>query len=249
MGLVVYCAVSFGQQSNLHNAIKAQNDDLYPSKPIVSRYHNDWTQRHYAKRIEMFKKSPLKFGEIVFVGNSITEQGHDWSERFDQLHIRNRGIAGDVSDGVLKRLDELIFYKPEAIFLLIGVNDLFNIHHENDSGRNLRYDLIVPSVNFIADNILEIAKQIDRKTPETKIFVRTVLPTRRNYLKQDILLLNDVIKENEKLGFYTVTDLYTLFVDENGDLKKELTTDGVHLNEAGYVKWVNYEKELVKGLK
>lgn len=226
----------------------AQNErpELYPTDSIVSRYHNDWTQGHYRERIAVFMEQPLDSAEIVFVGNSITEQGKDWSEKFGTEHVRNRGIAGDVTDGVLKRLAEITHYKPKAVFILIGVNDLFSLHHDADNRHDLKYDLIVPSVEYVADNIMQIVREIRRESAYTIVHVCTVLPTTRAYLKEDIEKLNKLISKNEAKGSYTVIDLYSEFVDKDGYMKKEYTTDGVHLNEAGYQHWVEYEKPFIE---
>ena len=199
----------------------------------MSPYHNDWTRNYYPKRIQEFKKEPLEFGEIVFIGNSITEGGKDWSAKCGINHIRNRGIAGDVTDGVLQRLDEIIYFKPKAVFILIGINDLFSLRH-NEDNRALKYDKVVPSPEYIAKNILKIAKTIQRKSPDTKIYVRTLLPSRREYIKQDILAVNEMIRKNEAKGYYQVVDLYAQFVDAQGELPSELTKDGLHLNDKGY---------------
>jgi lysophospholipase L1-like esterase len=241
---IVFSINALGQSNQLTIKEKVK---LYPTKEIVSSYHNDWTQGHYKKRIKEFENDPLEFGDIVFIGNSITEKGKNWSEKFNVAHIRNRGIAGDVTDGVLKRLNEIVYFKPKAVFILIGINDLFNIHHE-EAGGNLKYYKIVPSTDYVGKNILKIAKLIHRKSPETKIYVQTVLPTRREYLKEDILFVNKIIKNNEAKGYYNVIDLYSQFVDSNGDLIKELTVDGVHLSDKGYQKWVEIEKTLIEGL-
>lgn len=178
--LIALSINTFGQLSQ-HETTKVGK--LYPTKSVVSRYHNNWTQKHYPKRIQEFIKNPLESGEIVFIGNSITEGGQDWSKRFGLDHIRNRGIAGDVTDGVLKRLDEIVYFNPKAVFLLIGINDLFSFHHNEDNS-NLKYDKVVPSPEYVGKNILKIAKIIHHKSPETKIYVRTLLPTRREYLKK-----------------------------------------------------------------
>ena len=235
---------SFGQSSQLSTKELAK---LFPAKKIVSRYHNNWTQTYFPKRIQEFKKEPLEFGEIVFIGNSITEGGLDWSGKFGIEHIRNRGIAGDVTDGVMKRLNEIIFFKPKAVFILIGINDLFSLHHKEDNPA-LQYDKVVPSPEYIGKNILKIAKIIHRKSPVTKIYVRTLLPTQREYLKEDILLVNKIIRKNEAKGYYKVIDLYAQFADIKGELIQQLTNDGVHLNEKGYEKWVNFEKPIIEGL-
>ena len=242
--LIILIISSFGQSVQLTSKHK---DKLYPDKKIVSRYHNDWTQGHYPKRIMEFKNDPLEFGDIVFIGNSITEKGGNWSERFETMHVRNRGISGDVTDGVLKRLDEIVYFKPKAVFILIGINDLFSLHNEED-GRNLKYDKVVPSTKYIGKRILKITKVIHRKSPETRVFVQTVLPTRTDYLKEDILLVNDMIKKNEIKGYYKVIDIYDRFVDADGLLTKELTVDGIHLSDKGYEKWVSVETPVVEDL-
>ena len=82
----------------------------------------------------------------------------------------------------------------------------------------------------------------------TKIYVRTLLPTQREYLKEDILLVNKIIRKNEAKGYYKVIDLYAQFADIKGELIQQLTNDGVHLNEKGYEKWVNFEKPIIEGL-
>jgi lysophospholipase L1-like esterase len=247
IGIILFLIISFNTFGQSAKGEEKKLAALYPTQKIVSRYHNDWTQKYYPKRIQEFKKEPLEFGEIVFIGNSITEGGKDWSVRFGIKHIRNRGIAGDGTDGVLQRLDEIIYFKPKAVFILIGINDLFNLHH-NEDNRSLKYDKIVPSTEYIAKNILKIAKKIHRKSPATKIYVRTLLPSRREFLKENILSVNKMIKKNEAKGYYKVIDLYTQFADENGELPKELTKDGVHLNEKGYEKWIDFEKPIVEEL-
>jgi hypothetical protein len=63
----------------------------------------------------------LNFGEIVFIGNSITEGGKNWSEKFNIPNIRNRGIGGDVTDGVLERLGEIIFLNQIPFLFLLGL--------------------------------------------------------------------------------------------------------------------------------
>ncbi len=234
----------YAQHSPLTEKEKAT---LYPTKEIVSRYHNDWTIKHYKQRIKVFMNEPLDYNGIVFIGNSITEKGRYWSEKFNIPNIYNRGIAGDVSDGVYKRLDEIVYFKPKAVFILIGINDLFNKHYKEGDGR-FKYDKIVPSAEYVAKNIIKISKYIHRKSPDTKIYVRTVLPTRRGFINDDVLLVNDFIRAYEAKGYYSVIDLFKQFVDSDGQMVKELTVDGVHLSEAGYKKWVDFEKPIIEKL-
>jgi sialate O-acetylesterase len=203
-------------------------DELYPTEELTLKYHTEWTRNHYKERIREFKKDPLNYGDIVFVGNSITEGGKDWSGKFRIPNIKNRGISGDVTDGVLKRLDEIDYFKPEAIFLLIGINDLFNLHYQKE----------IPSPEYVGNNILKIAKILSEKTPKTKMYVQTVLPTDKEFMKDNIIRVNEIIRSHEKEGYYKVIDLYCQFTNENGFIKPELTYDGTHLNDEGYKRWV-----------
>ncbi|MFL2983656.1 MAG: hypothetical protein ACJZ12_04620 [Candidatus Neomarinimicrobiota bacterium] len=94
--------------------------DFYPSPDTIIKDQMEWQKNIYFKRIDEFKKQPIGSGKIVFLGNSITKGGGDWNERLNTENIVNRGISGDYTDGVLMRLDEIIHYKPIAVFIMIG---------------------------------------------------------------------------------------------------------------------------------
>ncbi len=211
-------------------------DSLYPDNSTDIKYHGDWTKVNYKHRIAKFKNSPLNFGDIVFIGNSITEQGGDWSDKLNKKNIRNRGIAGDVTDGVLERIKEITHYKPETLFLLIGINDLFNLHYQKE----------IPSVEYVANNIIKITEVIHEKSPETKIYLQTILPTSENYMTDNINRVNTIIKNHEKNSDYELIDLFKVFADSNGLINSNLTTDGTHLNESGYELWVKTIKDKLK---
>jgi lysophospholipase L1-like esterase len=204
---------------------------LYPSPNVVIPYHSEWTKTHYIERIAEFKANPLQFGDIVFIGNSITEQGGNWSERFKNSKVKNRGIAGDVTAGVINRLAEIFYYKPKKVFLKIGINDLFQ-------------DELTPE--YVAKNIKSIVDKIHLESPETIIYVQTILPTANNTaLKAKIAATNAIIKKSVQSNYYQVIDLHSLFADANDLMISSYTVDGVHLTEAGYVLWQNYIKEFV----
>lgn len=211
-------------------------DSLYPNVSTNIKYHGAWTKINYKNRIAKFKNSPLNFGDIVFVGNSITEQGGDWSKKFNMPNIRNRGIAGDVTDGVLERINEITHYKPKAVFLLIGINDLFNLHYQKE----------IPSVKYVANNIIKITEIIHKKSPKTKIYLQTILPTSEAYMADNINSVNTIIRNYENESNYELIDLFKVFVESNGLIKPSLTTDGTHLNELGYELWVKTIKNKLK---
>ena len=117
-------------------------------------------KQYYNKRCSDFNESPIGFDKIVFLGDSITEAGEDWNKYFNTQNIVNRGISGDTTEGVLARLSEICYYKPLAVFLLIGINDIFNTDSPNR-------DKITPK--YVGDNIIHIADTVLEHS-STKIF-------------------------------------------------------------------------------
>jgi|TARA_B110000046_G_scaffold165255_1_gene181419 lysophospholipase L1-like esterase len=218
--------ISFAQEDSLRKT--STLDHLYPKKDLVFQYQDDWGKGNYKKLIEEFKKQPLNYGNIVFLGNSITAGGNDWSERLNYPNIRNRGIGGDVTAGVLARLDELIYFKPRTVLLLIGINDLWNLTPDN------------PSAEYVGSNILKIVQKIKVGSPQTKIYIQTILPNKRMVLREKIRAVNQIIKSNQTETLYSIIDLYSVFVNDEGLLKDELSIDETHLNEQGYDEWVKF---------
>ena len=164
----------------------------------------------------------MEFGDIVFLGNCLTEQAGYWGKRLNNTAIKNRGIAGDVTYGVLQRLNEIWYYKPVAVFILIGINDIFNASL---------------TAEYIAANNIKIAEIIKSKSPVTKMYVQTILPTVNRNLVAKIKSVNDQLKRNAGSNTYTLTDLHSFFSDENDLIKKELTNDVVHLTEPAYLNY------------
>jgi lysophospholipase L1-like esterase len=122
---------------------------------------------------------------------------------------------------------------------LIGINDLYNNTIEK------------PSVSYIANNIIDIAKKIKSSSSNTKVYIQTLLPISKqksfkyyDLYNQNIKKINKIIIENQQQGLYTVIDLHSLFVDNKGQLINDLTYDGLHLNERGYVIWSNFIKPI-----
>ena len=216
------------------NFLNAQSQNLYPNIGTEIMFQPEWAKKLYYDRIEVFKQDTLRFNQIVFLGNSITEGGKDWNEKFGIVGISNRGISGDSTDGVIARLNEIIHFSPKAIFLLIGINDIYNE--------------LTPSTDYIANNILKIIKRINQELPETKIFLQTILPVEKEVYKEKIIAVNGIIKSFISQSKFEIIDLYSIFVNEEGKMKQELSYDGVHLNDKGYSVWVDHIKPTVLNL-
>lgn len=207
----------------------AGNTALAQEKKIDSSYNNSY----YQGRMELFKSLRGQKHAIVFLGNSITERGQ-WGELLPGKIIMNRGIGGDNTFGVIARLDDVLIYKPRKIFLLIGINDI---------GRGLPLEII-------AGNYRRIVERIKALSPGTVINIQSVLPMNDAVLKADylknkndsVLQLNKKIRAIADSYHLQYIDLHAVFADSKGSLKRDMTIDGIHLNPAAYVVWVNYLK-------
>lgn len=172
----------------------------------------------------MFENCPISLGSIIFLGDSITEGGN-WSELFPGQSILNRGIGGDITSGILARIDEVVRHQPSKIFICIGTNDLaFGLSNAE-----------------ILKNYRAIIDKIQKESPQTIIYVQSVLPVGKKVLaghdNLKILPLNVEIKkmcDDLKLSYI---DLDSVFKVENGYLKSEYTNDNLHLLGAGYLAW------------
>ena len=81
-----------------------------------SKWDSTFRPNNYALKVEQFRSFPNSSKDIIFLGNSITA-GTDWMELLGRSDVRNRGISGDITFGVLERLDEVIEGKPAKVFI------------------------------------------------------------------------------------------------------------------------------------
>lgn len=190
---------------------------------------------HYAQRVELFKKEARVEKAIVFLGNSITESG-DWKKLLKDSVAVNRGIGGDITFGVLNRLDETIALKPAKLFLLIGINDL---------AKEIPDEVII-------ENTCTIVNRIRSGSPSTKIYLQSILPVNptmkkfpARYAKGDhIVRINEQLKKHESHFKYVYVDIYSTFLDVNQNMDSRYTIEGLHLSPTGYQHWVTVLKEL-----
>lgn len=188
----------------------------------------------YKYMVDAFRSYKHKKKDIVFLGNSLTFWAN-WTDMLGSTKYKNFGIPGDVTYGVLDRLNEVINVKPSKVFILIGINDLARK---------------IPD-NIILQNYVRMIRGIRTGSPKTKVYFQSMLPTNASFNKlpnhynkeENMKNINAALKticKNEGIEFI---DLYSSFVDEKGSLNKELTFDGVHLTFDGYKIWMNILKD------
>ena len=192
---------------------------------------------HYYKRFLQFMDEPaITSKDIVMVGNSLTEGGGDWNARLNKKNIRNRGIIGDEVMGIYDRLHQILPGHPEKLFLLAGVNDI---------SHDLTADSIVSMIRMTVE-------RIQRESPDTKLYLQSLLPfdesfgrykklTGKTDMVPEINAQLEVLAKDHKITFI---NLFPLFTEKGTNaLRKELTSDGLHLNEEGYKIWVKALKK------
>ena len=200
--------------------------------PQIIKFQNTLMEKYKGENAKAQK------GQIVFVGSSTMEifpiDKMQQSLGLDKV-IYNRGVRATTSEDVLHDMDTLIFdLAPEKVFLNIGANDV---------GYGISFEKF-------AENYESILAKIKKQLPQTKVYAIAFFPvnpvenfgeeeeehkslfqTRSN---ENLQKATDCIKKlTEKYG-YTFLDLNEGLVDEKGNLKKELTFDGMHMLPAGY---------------
>jgi lysophospholipase L1-like esterase len=145
----------------------------------------------------------------------------------------NQGISGETSTGLLKRLKLFNPTSPQTIFVMIGINDL--IRGASDE--------------VILENQKQIILYLQRAHPKTQIVIQSILPhgiEQATWEGREKLLAipNSRIRQlNHQLQRIAANkgvkylDLYPLFANQQGELRPELSTDGLHLSAQGYLVW------------
>lgn len=183
---------------------------------------------YYARRATLFDLLPVYSSDIIMLGNSLTD-GAEWNELFDNCHVKNRGIVGDIIPGFFERLEPILKGQPRKIFIMGGVNDI---------SHGVSADSIVSAMT-------QVVTTIQARCPKTEIYVQSMLPFNNDVRLWKLLKGREqvVVHGNkglesmcQRLGV-TFINLYPLFVGENGKMKPEYTNDGLHLMGGAYLIW------------
>ena len=181
---------------------------------------------YYARRATLFDELPIGKKDIVMLGNSLTD-GCEFNELFNNKHIKNRGIVGDIVQGFIDRVEPIIKGQPKKLFIMGGVNDI-------------SHDVSADSIARVMEKLIVMVKQ---GSPRTKIYLQSLLPFNNDVREWKLLKGRDhvVVEANMLLEQVarrqgvTWINLYPLFVDNQGRLREDLTNDGLHLMGKGYL--------------
>lgn len=196
--------------------------------------HMQMIQDYYDENVARFEEENKSIipGEtdVVFLGDSLTD-GCDLSLYYPEYTTLNRGIGGDTTIGLEKRLDVSVYaVQPKVVVMLIGANN-FSTMFEN------------------YENILISLKE---NLPKSKIILVSLTSMGGTWGKNNNLAAFNNVKIRalaEKYG-YEFVDVYTPLLNlETNEIYEEYTTDGGHLTHEGYLVLTGEIKSVIDKVK
>ena len=166
---------------------------------------------------------------IIFIGDSIIEYYPLQELLGTSKTIVNRGIRGYQTGLLLDNLDAHLYGDAvDQIVLLIGTNDI---------GKD------VPMTETL-NNLESVIQSISRDYPLSQIKLVSILPVHQGeeYKQTVYIRTNEIIKAwnqayQELASAYMQVEYVSVFenlLDQEGQLKSDYTTDGLHLSVSGY---------------
>lgn len=194
-----------------------------PELERVQRILNDWP--NLARYRDANRTVAPGSARVVFLGASIIELwGGKHSSLFPGKPYLNRGISGQTTPQMLVRLrPDVLALKPEVVVIMGGGNDL-----AGNTGP--------ARVEDIQGNLMsmaELAKANGIRVVLSSLTPACDAPGERRPLDR-ILALNAWMKDYAAANGHVYLDWYTVLKDGTGLLRRELTYDCLHPNEAGY---------------
>jgi lysophospholipase L1-like esterase len=134
---------------------------------------------------------------------------------------------------LLKRLNLLADLKPQTIVVMVGVNDLIKGNADET----------------VITNYQKLIDELKAQHPKAEIVMQSLLPHGGDRVtvddREQVLKVSNerIVQINRKLKDLAVQrevkflDLHPVFVDAEGLLRSDLSTDGLHLNNQGYTSW------------
>ncbi len=226
-GGTAFLGAPFPNQVRSNNQSEANTPQLGPRHQLS---YQQWIQVLKQEANVAAQKNPQHL--TILVGDSLSLWFPNELLPKDRNWL-NQGISGETSTGLLKRLNIIDRTHPETILVMIGINDL--VQGVSDE--------------IILGNQRRIILYLHRVHPKTQIVVQAILPhggQQANWEGREKLLaipnsrirnLNQQLQSIAAAEGVKYLNLYPLFANQQGELRPELSTDGLHLNPQGYLVW------------
>lgn len=183
-------------------------------------HYEDWLAL-LAKEADAMARGQGSNRLTIMLGDSLSQWFPNDQLPSDRFWL-NQGISGDTSAGVLRRLSLIDQTQPDVIHVMVGINDLRAGATDAE----------------LLTNLQKIMAELHQRHPSAQVYVHSLLPTRLPAIPNDrITALNEAIAQIAQDENVAYLDLQTTFSDDDGNLRLELTTDGLHLSRYGYALW------------
>ncbi|AIA72249.1 GDSL-type esterase/lipase family protein [Pectobacterium atrosepticum] len=190
---------------------------IFVKSSLNIEYKNP-SEYHINDRMTFFREFNPS-GDIAFVGDSLTE-GANWGQIFPASRIANFGIGGNTLKNIVGMTDLIVKSGARKAFVMAGVNDLSMMKY---------------SVESAVDNYKKLINSLVNN--DISVFLQSTIKTRDSIINKKIEVLNISMKEfcesEGKCTWFDVNETMT----SDGLLSSDYTTDGTHLNGAGYRAW------------
>ncbi|RYX84880.1 hypothetical protein EON83_08035 [bacterium] len=191
-------------------------------------------ETYFKDRRAIFAAMPKRKTPIVFLGDSLTERC-PWNELLQRNDVIVRGIGGEDIAGVIKSVPEVARHKPKRIFVMAGTNDI--IQNKTEAEVVALYKRLISSLKHQSPQSVLVIQSI--LPMSTKVFSQYSPTEAQNELRatnQQIAQINKRIRgmaNGKKIIYCDVAGA----VKHGGQLDPKFTSDGIHLNIKGYMKW------------
>ena len=180
------------------------------------------------------------FSDAIFIGDSRTAGLYDYGDLDNTTFLAKESLSvfnmydkklpfhtPGQSAGQKTVLEALMERQYRKVYLSVGVNELG-----------------IPDTREYYQKYREAVAVIRQLQPDAIIYIQGIMHVSADKSRSDSVFNNpNIVQRNQAIAtlangrdiFYI--DMNTAVCDENGDLKAELTADGVHLKASAYALW------------
>ncbi|MBR6014098.1 MAG: SGNH/GDSL hydrolase family protein [Selenomonadaceae bacterium] len=223
---------------------KDDNFDFYDPKPLIDEGDYFWRVRGlsadntpitaWSKRNESNSFKIRKNARFCAIGDSITHGGgsisvppstavYNW-ETYCKVPVKNLGKSGDTTDDILERFErDVLPFKPEVVFIMAGVND----YRSGILAWHSVMNLTAMKEKCIQHNIKPV---FITPTPLNSRLIRKIrfVEAPPSDWHEHMKYICDWMRKQENC-----IDINELFMDGDGNLREDLSVDGLHPDAEG----------------
>lgn len=186
---------------------------------------------HYAESNRLLQAKGLGRERIILFGDSIT---YHWPAEMlarPGFDLINRGIPGQNTSQMLLRFEaDVVALSPSIVVILAGTNDIRAYFGDPKDLRESALEKIQRNITAMTD----IAKA--RNIDVIICAVTPVGPAQADIFRDPatIVTLNAWLADFAKIHDFEYADYYSAVLGAGGLLNPDYSTDGLHVNSAGY---------------